>query len=197
MVDRPRRQLVPLVRWLAVDRQPVLGVLIFALAQVVHHFLYNRAPSYRRHPLSARTRKWLAFGFCKTDSFFRRSLEVRLGPTESIQSFGEPLGIDEAGFFTRRLPFLSPNQQMSQYTERTYTENQRFKKVGKLFIRTQLTTKFIRFTWFGRLTVCWQRMSIWQTITVTPRRTRWNGTIRLYSTTKQENLHIVMRNSTC
>ena len=45
MLDRPRRQSLPLVHRPPVDRQPVLGVLIFTLHQIVHHFLHNRVPS--------------------------------------------------------------------------------------------------------------------------------------------------------
>jgi len=49
VVDRPRRQVVPLVHWPAVNRQPVLGVLIFTLAEIVHHFLHNRVPASLHH----------------------------------------------------------------------------------------------------------------------------------------------------
>ena len=47
-------------------------------------------------------------GILFNQTFFHRLLQVRPGPSRA--SKGQPLGIDESGLYTYRLPFLLPSQ---------------------------------------------------------------------------------------
>ena len=74
VIDSPRGQLVPLIHWPTVDWQPVLGVLVFTLHQIVHHFLYNRV-GYQ-HPVPDRVKQ--SFVIFDIRALWRSGLSVRV-----------------------------------------------------------------------------------------------------------------------